>query len=184
MNLTAEERRLLRAVALEAVEFGLAHGAPITVDIAAYPERLRVEEATFVTLRHAGELVGCIGTLTPHRPLVADVAHNAHCAAFGDPRFPPLAAEKLAGLDLHISLLSPLERVVVGSESDLLSQLRPGVDGLVIREGALGATFLPAMWPQLGDPRTFLRRLKEKARLPADYWSPTIEVFRYTAEEV
>jgi hypothetical protein len=39
------------------------------------------------------------------------------------------------------------------------------------------------MWPRLPTPRSFVRVLKEKAGLPADYWSPTIRAFRYTAEE-
>ena len=78
----------------------------------------------------------------------------------------------------------PLEPLIIRSENDLLAQLRRGVDGLLIEEEDLAATFLPSMWPRLPEPRAFVRALKEKAHLPADYWSERIRAFRYTAEEL
>jgi AmmeMemoRadiSam system protein A len=178
------ERQLLRDVALAAIEFGLAHRREMPVAETDFPAALQAERASFVTLRNEGELLGCIGTLRAHRPLVCDVAHNAYHAAFSDPRFAPLSEQDLRGLDLHISLLSLLEPLQVRSEDDLIAQLRIGIDGLLIEDGEHVATFLPAMWPRLGDARTFLRTLKEKARLPSDYWSATLRASRYTAEEV
>jgi len=183
MNLTDGDRRLLRAAALESVEYGITHHRSMTVSLLRYPDALRIEKATFVTLHSAGELVGCIGTLRPQRPLVGDVVHNAYQAAFNDPRFAPLTAAQLPGLDLHISVLSPLQRLQVESEEDLLAQLRPGIDGLLLEEGDLAATFLPAMWPRLQTARMFVRVLKEKAQLPPEHWSATIKAYRYTAEE-
>src|SRR5215471_20369669 len=161
MMLAASDRQLLRDGAFASLQFGLAHHQPMVVSELDYPAPLRIERATFVTLRNAGELLGCVGTLRAHRPLVCDVVHNAYHAAFSDPRFPPLTAEQLPGLDLHISLLSPLERLAVRSEADLLAQLRPGIDGLVLEEERTAATFLPSMWPRLPDPRSFVRALKE-----------------------
>ena len=184
MLLSDHERQRLRDVAFASVAFGLEHRREMAVREHEYPESLRVEKATFVTLRGAGELLGCIGTLRPRRPLVCDVAHNAHHAAFGDPRFAPLTAARLDGLELHISILSPLERLAIRSEPDLLAQLRPDIDGLLIEDGDLAATFLPAMWPRLPQPRAFLRALKEKAGLPVDFWSHTIVAYRYTADEI
>jgi hypothetical protein len=184
MLLAAPDRQLLRDGAFAALEFGLAHHQPMVVSELDYPTPLRIELATFVTWRNAGELLGCVGTLRAHRPLVCDVVHNAYHAGFSDPRFPPLVAEQLPGLDLHISLLSPLEPLTIHSEADLLAQLRPGVDGLVLEEEHTTATFLPSMWPRLPDPGAFVRALKEKANLPPEYWSERMRAFRYTAEEV
>jgi len=183
MALTDDERRLLRAVARESVEFGLTYRRMMSVAVSDYSDSLQAEKASFVTLRSAGDLLGCIGTLRPHRALVADVVHNAYQAAFNDPRFAPLSPAQLSGLDLHISVLTPLEPLVIESEDDLLAQLRPGIDGLVLEEGDLAATFLPTMWPRLHTARAFVRVLKEKAQLPADYWSATIRAYRYTADE-
>lgn len=184
MDLTELERQLLRDVALASVEFGLAHHREMPLAESDFPAALQVEGASFVTLRHAGELLGCIGTLRPHRPLVRDVVHNAYHAAFSDPRFAPLSAEQLPRLDLHVAILSRLEALHVRSEEELLAQLRPGIDGVLIEDGDRGATFLPAMWPRLGNARTFLRALKEKAQMAPDHWSATLRVFRYTTDEL
>lgn len=184
MSLTDQQRRMLRDVAFDSIRYGLTHRQEMEVFERTYPVPLREERATFVTLRRHDELLGCIGTLRPRRPLVRDVAHNAYQAAFADPRFHPLTAAQMSDLDLHISLLSRLERLDVAGEEDLLATLRPGVDGLLIEEGERSATFLPAMWPRLPTPRDFLHALKDKAGLPPDYWSPTLRAFRYTAEEL
>jgi AmmeMemoRadiSam system protein A len=135
--------------------------------------------ATFVTLKCAGELRGCIGSLKPMRPLGVDVRENAVAAAFRDPRFPPLAVVEFEATSVEVSLLSADERLEVLDEQDLLARLRPGVDGLVIEYGRYRATFLPQVWESLPEPRGFLAALKHKAGLPGDFWSPQLNVSRY-----
>ena len=181
-RLCEEERELLRKVARASIEHGLQTGRPLAVDTARYPRPLREPGASFVTLNEHGQLRGCIGSLEAIRPLVEDVAHNAYAAAYSDPRFPPLRASELPDLDLHISVLSPATPMQFDSEQDLIRQLRPGVDGLVLENGYHRGTFLPAVWESLPDPRDFLQHLKLKAGLPADYWSDTIRVSRYVTE--
>jgi len=176
---------VIRELAWASVEFGLAHGVPMSCSELDYPERLRVPGASFVTLRsNHGALLGCIGTLRPHRPLVRDIVHNAFHAAFNDPRFAPLTAAHLPGLELHVAILSALTLLDVGCEGDLLAQLRPGIDGVVIEDRETSATFLPVMWERLPEPREFLDALRDKANLPRDYWSSTMRAFRYTVEDV
>ncbi|MCU7811948.1 MAG: AMMECR1 domain-containing protein, partial [Candidatus Thiodiazotropha sp. (ex Notomyrtea botanica)] len=43
-------------------------------------------------------------------------------------------------------------------------------------------TFLPSVWEQLPEPKSFLQHLKRKAGLPEDYWSEQLQVFRYETE--
>jgi len=69
-------------------------------------------------------------------------------------------------------------------EASLLEQIRPGVDGLVLRVGHKQGTFLPAVWERVPDPTEFLRELKIKAGLPAEAWSADWEVLRYTVESI
>lgn len=173
----------LREVARESIAHGLRHHAPLEVEPADFPPPLCDPGASFVTLRLLGELRGCTGTLEAVRPLVCDVAHNAFRSAFGDPRFPPLRDAELPGLEVHVSVLGPLRPLPAASEQELLATLRPGVDGLVLRDGSRGATFLPAVWESLPSPALFLRRLREKAGLPPDYWSPSLRFERYTTTE-
>ena len=95
-----------------------------------------------------------------------------------------LSVEQLGELDVHISVLSPLEPLEVDSEASLIASLRPKLDGLVVREGERLGTFLPAVWESLPDPRAFVEEVKRKAGLPADYWSSSLRFFRYTVESL
>ncbi len=135
--------------------------------------------ATFVTLKRAGELRGCIGSVRPVRPLGVDVRANAIGAAFGDPRFPPLTAFEFDNVNVEVSLLTADEPIHAIDEDDLLARLRPGLDGLILQLGQRRATFLPQVWDALPDPREFLAALKQKAGLPAEFWSPQLNVSRY-----
>lgn len=174
----------LTGVARASIAEGHRTGAPLEVDPERFDPALQVRGASFVTLRIGDALRGCTGSLEPVRPLVADVAHQAFCAAFLDPRFEPLREEEHARLRVHVSVLGPRERLCVSSEEELLATLRPGVDGLVLEEGSLRATFLPAVWAQLPSPREFLQQLRRKAGLPDGYWSRTLSVSRYTVQDV
>ena len=69
------------------------------------------------------------------------------------------------------------------SEADLVAGLRPGVDGLIIRDGDKRATFLPSVWQGIPEPERFVRALAKKAGWPAGQWSDTVRAWRYTTEE-
>lgn len=144
---------------------------------------LRDPAASFVTLNQRGVLRGCIGSLIAHRPLGEDIRANALAAAFHDPRFPPVSAAEWPSVRVEVSVLSPLERLTVRSEVDLIAQIQPGRDGLILRYGAYQGTFLPQVWEELPDPRQFLSQLKRKAGLPSDFWSLDLEVYRYHVEK-
>jgi AmmeMemoRadiSam system protein A len=146
------------------------------------PPELMEERATFVTLTIGGRLRGCIGMLEACRPLAEDVAANACAAAFEDLRFPPLTRAEFKKIEIHISVLSPPEEMSFSSEADLLSQIRPGIDGLILREGFHRGTFLPSVWEELPAKEEFWEHLKLKAGLPMGYWSDSLRVFRYTTE--
>ncbi len=169
-------------MAKSSIQHGLQNGRALKINLGDYPEELRELRATFVTLQLNHQLRGCIGMLEAVRPLVEDIAENAYSAAFKDPRFPPLSVGEFDALDIHLSILTPAEPVLFSSEQDLLSQLQPGVDGLILQEGYRRGTFLPSVWESLPEPVSFLRHLKQKAGLPPDYWSNDIRIFRYHAE--
>ncbi len=187
----AAAREALLALAREVIRAALAgetprlgDSLPPAVDPGRLPPVLLEPGAAFVTLQRGGELRGCIGSLTPRRALATDVAANARAAAFDDPRFPPLAPRELAGLDIHLAIVGPAEPLVVGSERELLATLRPGIDGLILEAGVHRATFLPAVWESLPDPRDFVAHLKRKAGLPAEAWGPDFTFSRYSVEAI
>jgi len=181
--LTTENQLLLRDLAYKSIRHGLEAGKALEINSAQYPAELRPKKATFVTLHRNKELRGCIGILKPVRPLAEDVAYNAWAAAFTDSRFMPLNEAELDDLDIHISILGTAEEMDFTSEDDLLQQIRPGTDGLILEEGFNKGTFLPSVWESLPDSREFLNHLKLKAGLPAGYWSDNIKVRCYTVEE-
>lgn len=183
-----EEDRLLLRVAHDAVVHGLETGRPPLLELERFPPPLRAPGASFVTLRIAGRLRGCLGTLEAERALVLDVAENAVGSALRDPRFPPMARVELAALSIELSLLGPLEPLAVGSEEELLARLRPGIDGLVIEEEGRRATFLPAVWSELPEPQAFLAALRRKAGL-ASFAGPSggelrLRAWRYVVRSV
>lgn len=172
--------RLARSSIAQRLETGRA----LEVDLAVVPATLREPGACFVTLRREGELRGCIGSLEARRPLAVDAALNAASAAFDDPRFVPVSTAELVDLSLEISILEPSRPLPARTEQELLALLRPGLDGLVLCLGERRATFLPAVWRSLPDPREFVRELKRKAGLSADFWSPGLAFERYEVREI
>ena len=181
-RLCEEEQIILREVAYNAIESKIKYEKNLSVDVFRYPAQLQQMRASFVTLKLNNELRGCIGTLEAYQPLVKDIAHNAHAAAFSDPRFQPVLEKELENITFHISILSSAIPMTFDSEKDLLGQIKPGIDGLVLEDEQHRGTFLPAVWESLPEPAQFLQHLKQKAGLLPDYWSDTIKISRYTTE--
>jgi AmmeMemoRadiSam system protein B/AmmeMemoRadiSam system protein A len=172
-----DEDRGPALLALARASIASAFGLSIDADRSA--PWLHEKGACFVTLTQGGQLRGCIGDIEARRPLLESVTANARAAAFDDPRFRPLAASELANTRIEVSLLSPLESLPARSEAEALGRIRPRVDGLVLTCGRHRGTFLPQVWESLPDPRDFLRQLKLKAGLPADFWSDDVRLDRY-----
>ncbi len=180
--LDAGRRRDLLQLAVAAIEGGLAGRKPGPVPRGTLAPELATWRASFVTLEREGALRGCIGSLQAGGALADDVARNAWNAAFADPRFGPLQRAEMPGLEIHVSALTPPVPFPVTDEADLLARLRPGIDGLILADGPRRATFLPAVWEDLAEPRTFVDALRRKAGLPAGHWSDTLRFERYATE--
>lgn len=139
--------------------------------------------ACFVTLTQQGRLRGCMGSLEAHRPLLIDVKSNAVAAALHDTRFMPLKSAELADTDIEISQLSPMTAMKFRNEADMLSQLHPGIDGVVFEFNGYRSTFLPQVWEQLPSPRQFIGQLKRKAGFPEDFWDREVKISRYSVSK-
>lgn len=182
MPLSQEARQQLLQIAKESIRYGLEQGQSLPVQSSDYSAELQAQRASFVTLNRAGQLRGCIGHLEAVMPLVADVAANAYAAAFQDPRFTPLHRTEFADLAIHLSVLTPAIPLEFSSEADLLKQIRPGIDGLILQDGFAKGTFLPSVWESLPEAKDFWQHLKRKAGLPINHWSDQVRVWRYETE--
>jgi AmmeMemoRadiSam system protein A len=176
----AEHGRKLLQLARQSISAALGGrgepGAPV-----AEESWLRESRASFVTLMQGDELRGCVGALEAQRPLAQDVAENARAAALEDTRFKPLTPDEFGHTDIEVSLLSTPKRLLFEDHADLIAQLRPGVDGIILECDGKHATFLPQVWEEILDPEQFIAHLKQKAGIPQNTSIRQCRVKRYTA---
>lgn len=135
--------------------------------------------ACFITIEKFGQLRGCIGSTIAHRSLIEDLIEHTKNSAFKDPRFNPIQYNELKDLKISISLLSIPREIRFENEEDLLNQIEEKTDGIIIKDGDHQAVYLPSVWEQLPDKKEFLNNLKVKAGLSADYFSESIEAFKF-----
>jgi MEMO1 family protein len=167
------------------IALGFDTGRPADINRAAsVPPLLAAPGAAFVTLKRNGMLRGCIGSAVATRPLIVDVVQHAFNAAFRDWRFPKLALDEWAGLELSVSVLTPPLPMSFAAEADLLAQLRPGIDGLIIEDTGRSALFLPSVWEEVHEPRQFLTLLKQKAGMAPTHFSPAFAARRFRSIEM
>jgi hypothetical protein len=169
LQLSPEQGQRLVRLARRTIAESLGQ-RPAQSDDALRESLFDTPRATFVTLTKAGALRGCIGSLAASQALREGVRDNALNAAFHDPRFRPLQADELETVAIEVSVLTEPQSLPYRDGDDLLTRLRPEVDGVIIRQGGRSATFLPQVWAQLPRPEEFLSHLCRKAGLPADAW--------------
>lgn len=175
--LTDAQRRALLALARESVEATVLGRA-----LATRPDlRLPAASGVFVTLKHDGQLQGCLGTLECRRSLFEEVVRCAAEAATIDPRFVPVSAQQLARLSVEVSVLGPLEPIDLSLPPD--TQIAIGLHGLVIERGRRRGVLLPQVASERRwSAEHFLQQVCIKAGLePAAYRRGAL-VYRFEAE--
>jgi len=162
-GLTKQERELLLEIARESIKSGFAEGERPRFKIES--GTLKEKMGVFVTLKKQGRLRGCIGLIEGRKPLYEAVEEMAQAAAFRDPRFRPVEKDELGGLDIEISVLTPLRRI------QDISEIEVGQHGIYIIKGFHSGLLLPQVATEYRwDKATFLREVCGKAGLPQDAW--------------
>ena len=179
-----DEKRILLKLARLSIELAASHHPLPALALSEYSAQLRQEGASFVTLTQYGDLRGCIGALEPYQPLVQDVCEHAAAAAMDDYRFTPVSPEEVTHLVIEISRLTTPQPLLYQQPVELLTCLKPDVDGVILSDGMRRATFLPQVWEKLPDPTAFLSHLCQKMGAPSNLWQRKIlQVFTYQVEE-
>ncbi len=131
----------------------------------------------FVTLKENGQLRGCIGQLRAAQPLYRGVQEMAIAAATSDPRFPALALEEMDRVQVEISILSPMRRMVDPKRIEI------GVHGLVINKYGHQGVFLPQVPVEQGwaSREQYLDQLCLKASLIEGCWREDAALYTFTA---
>jgi uncharacterized protein len=183
-QLSIEDRKVLLVLARKALEEAVTGKPMEPLELEMQSPCLLEPGATFVTLRRKGELRGCIGALEAYQPLAEDVREHAKAAALQDYRFPPITQEELDEISIEISLLTPPQLLEYNNCEDLARILFTKRDGVILKDGARRATFLPQVWEKLPDPVSFLNSLCMKMGLAPDTWQQRkMEVWTYQVEE-
>jgi AmmeMemoRadiSam system protein A len=183
-KLTLEEKQALLKLARQSLEAGVRGNPLPTIDPTTLTPVLRAVGASFVTLTVHGDLRGCIGALEPYQSLAEDVREHAVAAALEDYRFPPVQENELVKILIEVSRLTVPVPLDYTDSADLLAKLRPGVDGVILRDGIRRATFLPQVWEKIPKPADFLANLCYKMGAAPDTWKRKhLEVLVYQVEE-
>jgi len=144
------------------------------------PERggaLEWSRGAFVTIHCHGDLRGCLGRIETDAPLADTIAHLAASVSDSDPRFDPVSALELDGIDLEISVLTP-EREVTS-----IAEIEVGRHGLIVEQGARRGLLLPQVATEYGwDALTFVSHTCLKAALPADAWRQGARMLVFEAQ--
>ena len=183
-KLTLKDKQTILKTARHAIQYGLLYYKAPTLELERYTTQLQDFSATFVTLKEGNQLRGCIGTLNAYQPLIQDVAENAFAAAFKDPRFNPVNHIEEPLIHISISILSDAKEIEFDSEEELLNQIVPNQDGLILQYKNSKGTFLPSVWEQLPEPKDFIKQLKLKAGLDEVFWHSDIKVSRYICDTI
>jgi len=186
-QLTREQGRLLVRLARQTIETklgkSLAEEENRVLEQALGDDIFQTQRGVFVTLKISHNLRGCIGSLFGFEPIRKGVEENAVNAAFHDPRFKPLTLDELSRVAIEVSVLTHPEPLAYTDGDDLISKLRPHLDGVIIRKGSASSTFLPQVWEQLLKPHDFLEQLCLKAGLPSNEWrTGQLEVSTYQVQ--
>lgn len=176
-SLTPAEKETLLDIARKSISEGPDGGGACFCDADRLTEKLRMDCGAFVTLHVHGRLRGCIGQLVGRQPLYRTVAEMARAAAFDDPRFYPVGQEELPGIQIEISVLSPLRKISSAEEFQL------GRHGIFMVKGNRQGTFLP----QVADETHWTKEeflghcARDKAGLEWDGWREA-DLYVYEAE--
>lgn len=181
--LSPTTRHWLLSLARTTVRRALDDGRLHLPEAAEVPDEAAADGAAFVTLRRDGQLLGCIGSMEPHRPLAEDVATHAFDAAFRDPRLPAVTLDDWEHMEVEVSVLGPLQAIEVHDRAELEAALRPGSDGVLLTSREGRGTFLPSVWDQVRSCEEFLDLLWRKAGLRSGRWPADLVVERYQVEE-
>lgn len=178
------EQSELLSIARDSIEKAVRRQPLSKLQLENLSQNLQEIGASFVTLKIDGNLRGCIGTLEAYQPLAMDVQEHAVAAALQDPRFPGVKPAELENIDIEISVLSPKQPLQYSNPEELIRKIRPKIDGVVLQDGFLKATFLPQVWDQLEEPEAFLSHLCAKMGASNSLWKKKpLQVYTYQVQE-
>lgn len=127
-------------LARASVEHFVREGTPLPRPEDLPEEMLTQRAGVFVSLHEHGRLRGCIGTIGPVTPCIADeIIRNGVSACSEDPRFDPVRPNELDQLEISVDVL--------GEPQDIAStdELDPQRYGVIVSNGGRRGLLLPML---------------------------------------
>ncbi len=170
--LTDTDKAYLLQLARQTVSMYLKDKTIPSPDETELTDNVKQKLGCFVTLEHRKRgLRGCIGIFERNKPLYKNVISRAVLAT-QDSRFwrDPVTYQELKDIDIEISVLTAPKNLPFKSPEDLLSQLRPNLDGVILYTRYGHSTYLPQVWEHFSRKKDFLSNLCQKHGAPKDTW--------------
>lgn len=162
------EESLPVKIARETIESYLKFGQiPEVRDI---PKELASRGGVFVSLKKAGQLRGCIGTIEATQPnLLTEIQVNAVSASTKDPRFWPLEEDELDKIAYSVDILGPVEPI------DSIDSLDVKNYGVIVEKGSRRGLLLPDL-PGVESVIDQVNIAKQKAGISED---EEVDLYRF-----
>jgi MEMO1 family protein len=175
-SLTEKDKNDLLEIARKTIVSYVGEKKNPDIDTSKLGENIKKQCGAFVTLHKDGKLRGCIGRFTADIPLYDVVRDMAISSSTQDYRFSPVTKDEIAGLEIEISVLSPMEKIKSIDEIEL------GKHGIYIIKGGRGGTFLPQVATETGwTKEEFLGHCaQDKAGIGWNGWKDS-DIYIYTA---
>ena len=142
--LLENEKKELLQIARNTIYSLLTNGESVELNARDYSENLNANCGAFVTLNKDHNLRGCIGLFSADEPLFKVVQQMAIASATRDSRFQPVSLNELDEINIEISVLTPMKKVVD------IKEIKLGQHGIYIKKGTRSGTFLPQVATETG----------------------------------
>ncbi|MCX6256532.1 MAG: AmmeMemoRadiSam system protein B [Bacteroidia bacterium] len=174
--LTPTEKKALLKIARQTITEYIVHGKVPEVDKKSITTGMLQSCGAFVTLTENGQLRGCIGDFSADKSLYQTVQEMAVAASTRDNRFRRVSADEIDKLDIEISALTPMKKI------KSIDEIVLGRDGIYIKKGISGGTFLPQVATETGwTKEEFLGHCaQDKAGIGWNGWKDA-DIFIYQA---
>ena len=176
-----KNKKILLSIARESIESAITDTPSEQTQIEITSPELKEKSGAFVTLRTHGKLRGCIGRMVSDIPLYKLISEMAVSAAKEDPRFSQIQPSELEGLEIDISVLSPLQKIDDPLDFEL------GRHGIYIKKSFSTGCFLPQVATETGwTKEEFLSQCcSMKAKISPDAWKKkNVDIYIFTSEMV
>lgn len=126
-------------LARESLTHYLLYGEYLNIATYVTEEMKKDKRGVFVSIKKAGELRGCIGTIYPTtKNIASEIIKNAVEAGERDPRFNPIMEDELEDLDFSVDVLTEPEIAIK-------EELNPKKYGIIVKSSEKSGLLLPTI---------------------------------------